>query len=47
METEREGVVKKMEREGDRVARRKRDRSERERAGGIEREEEEEGVIDR
>ena len=31
MEREREGVIKKMEREGERVAGRKRDRSERER----------------
>ena len=51
-EREREGVIKKMEREGERVAGRKRDRSEREREREGEREreeeeEEEEGVIDR
>ena len=34
MEREREGVIKKMEREGERVAGRKRNRSERERGGG-------------
>ena len=34
MEREREGLIKKMEREGERVAGRKRDRSERERERG-------------
>ena len=47
MERERDGVIKKMGREGETIAGRKRDRSKREREREGEREEEEEEVIDR